>query len=146
MSQGPLQQTSKLKRFINYILDVIVYLVFCFVLGIILGIVLALSGNLDFIESAEFERWGNIIGIIVLFLYYFIFEVSFGATPAKFITGTRVYTRQGMKPSTKAIALRSLIRFVPFEPFSFLFGEGWHDKWSKTIVSELKQAEASPGQ
>ena len=58
-------------------------------------------------------------------------------TPAKFITKTKVITEYGEKPSFKTIFIRTLVRFVPFEAFSFLSPErprGWHDRWSKTIV------------
>lgn len=129
-----LKRSSTTKRFLNYLIDLIFYLILSFMLGLVAGILLAISGNIDFIETPAFEAIINVFTLALIFLYYFIFELAFGATPAKFITGTRVTTRDGQKPEAGAIALRSLIRFVPFEPFSFLFGEGWHDKWSKTIV------------
>jgi hypothetical protein len=40
-------------------------------------------------------------------------------------------------PTRGQIVKRSLIRLIPFEPFSFLFRKqaiGWHDKWSDTRV------------
>jgi uncharacterized RDD family membrane protein YckC len=79
------------------------------------------------------------LGMVALFLslpgYYFVFEATLGRTPAKFLTGTRVVSMDGSRPSTGQILGRSLARFVPFEPFSF-FGSsrGWHDSWSRTRV------------
>ena len=42
----------------------------------------------------------------------------------------------GAKPSVNAIIKRTLCRFIPFEPFTFLGlnSRGWHDSFSKTYV------------
>lgn len=68
--------------------------------------------------------------------YYVVFEGLFQVTPGKLITGTRVVDSNGHKPTFFQIFVRSLTRFVPFEPLSF-FGSsksGWHDRWSDTRV------------
>ena len=127
-------KAAKWKRLVNYIVDIIGYLSVCLVLGFIMGIVLAITGNIDFLESATFDVLSQLVALIVLFAYYFFFELLVAATPGKLMTGTRVISRQGDTLDAGSVALRNLIRFVPFEPFSFLFGEGWHDKWSKTTV------------
>ncbi|MDW3647965.1 MAG: RDD family protein [Bacteroidia bacterium] len=79
-----------------------------------------------------------ILGIYFLsaFLYYAMFEIIFEKTPGKFLTKTKVVNLQGGKAETKDILLRSIIRYVPFEAFSFLGDSaiGWHDSWSKTRV------------
>ncbi|MHC4365583.1 MAG: RDD family protein, partial [Planctomycetota bacterium] len=83
------------------------------------------------------------VGLSYVFLYYFIFEAICQRTPAKFITGTKVIASVGSKPTVGTIAKRTLIRFVPFEPFSIL-GEkvyGWHDRWSGTYVIKAKRFE-----
>ena len=69
-------------------------------------------------------------------LYYTVFEAAAGRTLGKFVTGTKVVDQYGNKPSTKDAFLRSLSRFVPFEPFSFLgnTARGWHDTWTNTYV------------
>jgi uncharacterized RDD family membrane protein YckC len=84
-----------------------------------------------------------VLSILCFFLYYVIFEAIWQRTPGKFITGTKVITVEGRKPSIGTIAKRTLIRFIPFEAFSFL-GErvyGWHDKWSGTYVIKAKRFE-----
>ncbi len=91
----------------------------------------------NFIETLADERaldW--LFGIFSLSFYYFIFEVAFQRTPAKFITRTKVVTLDGAKPDAAAIAVRTLTRFVPFEPFSGVLDSWWHDRWSKTEVVE----------
>ncbi len=75
------------------------------------------------------------------FLYYFILESTFGQTLGKYITGTRVITKDGEKPGTKTLALRTLVRFVPFELFSGFtistFKGCWHDDWTGTDVIKV---------
>jgi type II secretion system protein G len=71
-----------------------------------------------------------------LFLYYVFFEAVWQRTPGKFITGTKVVTATGSKPSFDRIGRRSLARFVPFEVLS-VWNEkvlGWHDRWTGTYV------------
>jgi uncharacterized RDD family membrane protein YckC len=74
-------------------------------------------------------------------LYYFLFEHFFQKTPGKFLTKTIVIDVYGKKPETRTLILRSLIRMVPFEPFSCLSDRGWHDRWSETWVVLDEEAE-----
>lgn len=94
-------------------------------------------GNL---ESVIGER-----GLIYIFLitfrliYYPFFEILLGATPAKLLTETRVITQDGNKAPAGTIVLRTLCRFIPFEPFSFFGAGGWHDTITKTeVVREVR--------
>jgi uncharacterized RDD family membrane protein YckC len=67
--------------------------------------------------------------------YYVVLEATLGRTLGKFVSGTRVVTESGGKPTVGQILLRSLVRLVPFEWASFLGSSpGWHDRWSKTRV------------
>ncbi len=92
------------------------------------------------VESILGER-----GLLYVFLitfrlvYYPFFEILLGATPAKLLTETRVITQDGNKASAGTIALRTLCRFIPFEPFSFFGAGGWHDTITKTeVVREVR--------
>lgn len=123
--------TTRTRRFLNLILDYIGVYIFALVLGSLLGI----TGLYLILEIEVMSEW--FLGIIIAALYYIIFESIWSKTPAKFITRTKVITEYGEKPSFKTILIRTLIRFIPFEAFSFLSPErprGWHDRWSKTIV------------
>ncbi|WP_419700433.1 RDD family protein [Mucilaginibacter sp. NFX135] len=72
-------------------------------------------------------------------LYYVPFEVAFGATPAKYLTETRVINDNGENSDFSTILKRTLARCIPFESFSFLFGNGgWHDRISATSVVKEK--------
>jgi uncharacterized RDD family membrane protein YckC len=137
--QSNLQKASASKRLINFIVDMIFYFIICFGAGLFMAIPILASGNEAFIDSPAFDFWANIFAYAILFLYYFAFELFLGATPAKLITKTQVLARTGDKPDVSAIALRTLIRFVPFEIFSCINGDGWHDRWSKTMVVEQKR-------
>jgi len=102
---------------------------------------------LGFVKTDYFENMDSAsdyaLSFILFLLYYFVFEIVWQRTLGKFITGTKVITADGKKPTLNAIAIRTLIRFVPFEAFSFL-GErvyGWHDRWSGTYVIKAKRFE-----
>lgn len=129
-----------LLRLGNDIFDIIILRILAFPAFFLVGIALSL-----FVDPNSFGEIDPLteffLGLSYVFLYYFIFESICQRTPGKFITGTRVITGTGTKPSMGTIAKRTLIRFVPFEAFSFL-GEnvyGWHDRWSGTYVVKAKR-------
>lgn len=74
-------------------------------------------------------------------IVYVLPEAAFGRTLGKLCTGTKVVDLRGNKPSFGQVLARTAIRLVPFEPFSFLWGEavGWHDSWSRTRVVLVKE-------
>lgn len=122
--------------------------------------VLIYSVLIDSIIRADFENnfilkmqrvTGEYVALcIVIFicrtLYYVVFETMFGATPAKFITETRVIKNDGKKAAAGTILVRTLSRFIPFEVFSFIFGlSGWHDRISATSVIKEKRTGVKGG-
>ena len=128
--------TTRVKRFLNLILDFVGIYIFDIILGFILGVI-----ELHFIMENMNESF---LGAIIYILYCVLFESIWSKTPAKFITKTKVITEYGKKPNFKTIFIRTLVRFVPFEVFSFLSPErprGLHDRWSKTIViDDIKES------
>lgn len=125
------------KRFANLILDTIFYLIIYSVFLVIVFLILnSLSpSNLNY-NSEDNPSFFSIIVLITMFLYYSILETLTGRTIAKYITGTKVVNEKGEKPSFKAILLRTICRFIPFEYFSYLGDDnsGLHDSISKTKV------------
>lgn len=114
------------KRLVNYIVDYITEFLILFIFVILAGL---FTGTL--------ATTILILGYVFYFGYYLILESLFGRTLGKVFTKTKVVDRQGNKPSFWRIFGRSLSRYIPFEPFSFLFGAypmGWHDTISKTLV------------
>jgi uncharacterized RDD family membrane protein YckC len=122
-------------RFANLIVDTIAFYILYFILALVFGLT-----SSDYTDVSEAVT-STLFSWLCYFLYYFILETVTGKTLGKMITRTKVVDVNGQKPGTSAIALRTLSRLVPFEPFSF-FGNpprGWHDRWSKTwVVKELK--------
>lgn len=107
-------QATKTKRFLNYLVDII-----------IISFISVLFGfNLN---------WQNLTVIIVLLSYYLLMEGAFRTTIGKLLTNTKVVDIDGTR--VDGIFVRTICRIIPFEPLSFLFGKnGWHDSISKTTV------------
>ena len=125
------------KRFLNFVIDFIFNIIFFMAYWFLLGIILWLIGALELIVNLKY-----LVALSSIFLYYTIFEVIWGKTPAKFITKTRVIKENGEKPGIEDIIPRSITRLIPLNPFSFLFSvrpRGWHDKWSGTLVVDDKE-------
>lgn len=123
-----LEEASKGTRFVNYIIDVIVSQIIFYSFMFLL---IAINENiLDFFPALTIFL---VLGFN--FLYYFLFETyANGKTIGKFATGTRVVTIDDETPDAGTIAIRSLCRYIPFNPLSFLGETGWHDSLSKTRV------------
>jgi uncharacterized RDD family membrane protein YckC len=82
-----------------------------------------------------------ILGILLTrFVYYLICELTTRRTVGKLITNTKVMTTDFEKPTNSKIILRTLCRFIPFEPLSG-FTYPWHDTITSTCVVKIKKQE-----
>ncbi|MDR7208218.1 RDD family protein [Flavobacterium piscis] len=138
---------SNNKRFLNYVLDHIFFVVLLILIGVVLGILISLFNFTSvsiWIESLGDLGW-NCVVIIISISYYTLFESLSGRTLGKLITGTIVVNENGKKPDFGTVFKRSLCRLIPFNAFSFLFnpGLGWHDSISDTYVVDKKSLEES---
>lgn len=81
--------------------------------------------------------------LIIVCIYYSSFEYFKGQTVGKMVTKTQVVGIDGSKPSFLNILLRTILRFNPFDVFSYLFGneQGTHDVLSKTKLIAKPQNE-----
>ena len=128
------------KRFLNFLVDVIIfYVVLVFILA---G--LFISRGYEYRTTDEFssQLLERIVGLILFASFYFLFEIICkGRTIGKLITGTKAVNEDGTEMEPKTILLRSLCRVVPLEPFSGLGNpcRPWHDKWTRTYVIDVKQ-------
>lgn len=128
LSEPPLDPAesgaSRLQRFGNLAIDQLA-------LGV-LGAALAIARGTDVPEPAILES------LLATVVYYAAFEATSGRTLGKLVTGTRVVAEDGAPARFGQILGRTLARFIPFEPFSVLFGgtppRGWHDSLSGTRV------------
>lgn len=130
-------------KFAHFIIDFIFFQIVIYVVNYIFQLIL----NFTELNATIKLTLAMFTGIILLLLYpalYAFSEFKWQRTPAKYLTKSIVIDEYGNRPDLRAIVLRSLVRLVPFEPFSCL-GEpssGWHDRWSKTwVVSEEELAE-----
>lgn len=133
---------TDLVRLGNYFFDIIILRVLAFPVFFIIAIVLLNFGIVEPDSFNEIEPSTDlIVSILYVFLYYFVFESIFQRTLGKLITGTKVVDFNGRKPTLGMIAKRTLIRFIPFEAFSFPGKKayGWHDRWSETYVVKAKR-------
>lgn len=125
-------------RFLHYIIDVVVFYAVFFLFSIVLATLAP-----EFILSIETDTTNallyNLMCIGLIVLYFGLLEGGTkGRTLGKLITKTKAIREDG-SPITYGDAFkRTLIRLIPFEPFSAFFGDGmWHDKWSKTMVVKM---------
>ena len=83
----------------------------------------------------ETNALANTIYIFSFPIYYIVCEHFFQKTLGKLFTQSVVVNEYGEKPTLKDIVVRTVIRFIPFEPLSFFSSNrGWHDKWTNTYV------------
>lgn len=142
--QPELVHASIGKRLLNFIIDIVGYYVSSFIIG---GVLVVVSPNF-FLQAAQENSAMNeflwlFLGLASYFLYYFLFEfVSGGRTLGKLITGTKAVHTDGSKINFSTAIQRNAIRMIPFEFFSY-FGypcEPWHDRWTDTMVMDIKQS------
>jgi uncharacterized RDD family membrane protein YckC len=125
---------SAWRRLVNLLLDQ----VGCLLLGVVVAIIIVIPAVL--LHKAELldNIPDFLLGILMTLLYYVPQEALWGKTLAKFVTGTRVVSISGARPTFGQIVGRTFCRIIPFEAFTFLFGGGnpvgWHDKFSNTRV------------
>ena len=126
------------KRFIHFVIDYIfVSFLLLPLLGALIGIVSAMTGVDRSSMNKILINYRLLLAAGTMILYYVLFEYFLNKTIGKFLTRSIVVTETDAKPSFKSCLLRTLIRFVPFEPFSILSSDSkmWHDKWTKTVVT-----------
>ena len=104
------------------------------IFGFVIAFVMALAG-FDALFMGPISS--RVFGIGAMFGYYLLFETLTGRTLGKLITRTKVIADTGGKPNFMKVLGRTASRLVPFEAFSFLGDNGWHDSWSGTRVVRL---------
>lgn len=128
-TQFDTQKVGLMARFINYLVDTLIFGILLLLLGELLELILpAPDPNSESIVIL-------FIALIVFFGYYVIMESKFQKTIGKYLTKTKVVNSNGTKPEIGDIFRRTACRLIPFDRFSFLFvSSGFHDKLSDTLV------------
>ena len=125
-----LVRASAGQRFLNYIIDGIVFIG---ILGGLAAVAPALA-QIVFFPFMPYITFAVYIGLLESALK--------GKTLGKLITRTRAVQIDGT-PITSGIAFqRGFSRIVPFEPFSALGSDTnpWHDRWTRTYVIDEKES------
>ena len=131
------------QRFLNFCFDLV--FLYIIILSVGTSIILIAEVANEFAVSAWVENLSNgeiaFYSALIMLLYYSLTEIYFSRTIAQLITKTVVVNKDGTKPDIKMLVIRSLCRFIPFEPFSFLGTNprGWHDTFSDTYVVKKKK-------
>jgi len=140
-------RATKWQRFAEYILDRIFIQIIFYGALFIFGILNTMIFNENIDETFEEDDAGLgfifvLIYLTYIFAYYCLMEYYLGRTLAKYITGTKVISIDGKKPTFMQILGRTFSRVVPFDALSFLGENGWHDSWSETRVINIKNYKA----
>ena len=131
---------NSLIRFVHFIIDTIAWFIIAGILVIILaGILTVISWGTSEYLNPESESFISLIAYTVFLVsyicYYYIMEVKYQKTIAKFITKTKVVTNNGSEPDKGDILARTFCRLIPLDRISFLFSRnGFHDRLSSTQV------------
>lgn len=134
-------------RFVNNLIDGLIINFGPSLVMIIIGFVLGIIGYeqiIDQISLFQEEHYilNLVLGLFLYVLYFYFFEFySDGRTIGKYVTGTKVLSIDGTKPTSSELWTRSFSRLVPFDGLSFFGNNGWHDSWSDTRVINISEYE-----
>ena len=122
-------------RIINFIIDFSIIILICILLFYAFAKAIFLFGLNNLIPDGKIISIDTLL-LIVMALYYLLFESLANKTIAKYLTKTRVVNRTGDKPTFLQIVARTFIRtIVPLDLLTFIYGaKGWHDRYSFTEV------------
>jgi uncharacterized RDD family membrane protein YckC len=129
-------------RLANVVIDILAIYVFAVIFMVFMYLLEALGVEGPNLWIAGFtDNDFNILGLIIMIIYYAGMEITLQRTIGKMITGTIVIDENGLKPSPKAIIGRSFCRIFWIESISFLraYPRGWHDSASGTYVVKAKK-------
>lgn len=116
-------------RVLNFLVDVI----FVFAIAYLLQKVW--DWYVVFYEFTPYN-FGETFGLVV-FIYYFLFELIFARTPGKWFSKSKVVTKTGTKPGVWPVFVRSIVRLTIIDVFFIPFLDmPLHDYLSKTRIIE----------
>ena len=132
---------SRWRRFFNLLIDYAA--IFALSVAVVFAYSIAYFTVYPMAQTTPMERWGSlagyVFGVVLMLAYYLPLEGLFGCTLGKLVTGTRVVSDDGGKPSWGQVVGRTVARMIPFEAFSLLFVDDarirvWHDSLPRTWV------------
>lgn len=131
------------KRFLNYLIDLLVFYALAFLSGIVIAI-LAPSIIDNMSDSSDFALLDRLITLLAYDTYMGIIEGLFkGKSLGKLITKTRAINLDGTRIGWDKAFARGFSRAVPFCAFS-AFGSPcnpWQDRWTSTMVIDERMSD-----
>jgi uncharacterized RDD family membrane protein YckC len=135
-----LEPVSAGLRFANYLIDVVAFYIIAAIVGGIWGVSMAARGASSVEDAQGSVGMLYLVSFALFIAYYTVFEgATNGRTLGKLVTKTVVVKANGGPITFKDAFLRTLCRFIPFEPFSAFGGRPWHDTITKTMVVKKTQ-------
>lgn len=110
------------RRIAAGLIDVGLLLILFIVFAVTIGDSESHKGSGSTSGSASLSGGPFFVYLGLVLVYYFVLEAAVGATVGKLLLGLRVVGSDGDRPSTGAIALRTLLRIVDWLPFLYLVG------------------------
>ncbi len=141
--ENNLVRASTGKRFLNYLIDLVLFYVIVFLFGIILA--LTAPSFIDDLNSGNtgLNLLDRLFTLILYALYMSVVEAIFkGRSLGKLITGTKAVNLDGTPISAGTAFARGFSRAVPFCAFSALGTpcNPWQDSWTNTMVIDIKSS------
>lgn len=125
-------------RFLNYIIDLIVFYILVFCISFVIALSSDGGGYEIETESIGSTLMFNLFFLLVYAVYYGALEaLTKGRTIGKFITRTKAVKEDGSDITPADAFKRGFSRAVPFEVFSGFADRPWHDSWTNTMVIKL---------
>ena len=139
LSNNPVKlvQANHTKRFLNFVIDNILYAVIIAIGWFIAEGIRPGSFRNHLKENGTFDLMFNLTNMFFMAVLVGLVEALFkGKSLGKLITNTRAVNNNGSRINFNTALTRSLIRAIPFEQFTALGIPCYpiHDKWSKSIV------------
>lgn len=135
-------KAEKILRFATFLIDYIIIISLNYFIGTLIGLLYYATESefiYQIILALNDKLMAYAISIVILLTYYNALEYfTKGRTIGKFVTGTMVVNEKGGLPTSNDFLKRNFSRIVPFDAFSFLGNNGWHDSWSDTKVVKRK--------
>ncbi|MEO6136100.1 MAG: RDD family protein [Ginsengibacter sp.] len=131
------ERASTGKRLANYVIDLVMFYIFVFAFGMLLGLLAPESLDSFTDDNGGFGLLERIITLALYGLFMSLVETLFkGKSVGKFITKTRAVNLDGSEITVSSAFARGFSRAVPFCAFS-AFGtpcNPWQDRWTDTMV------------
>jgi uncharacterized RDD family membrane protein YckC len=114
-----MEQTDVIGRRVGAaVIDFLIGLLLLFLVGALFGDADAKDASI----SAQLGPLDTLLFCALLFAYFSATEVAWGATLGKRALGIRVVSADGSTPTSGAIMLRNLVRFVDWLPLLYVVG------------------------